>query len=106
MLALSNGIIFEGRALIKTLCEPCFVDYQSTVIGILRNKGSRKNSFGRKEIILSAIVHSCMCNKSLLFSVCFVSFRIGEYRKPVEGYFESANACTTLQCVHEWFFVK
>ena len=34
-----------------------------------------ENSFGRKGIILSAIVHSCMCNKSLLLSVCFVSFR-------------------------------
>ena len=35
-----------------------------------------------KGIILGAIVHSCMCNKSLLASVCFVPFRFAEYFKP------------------------
>ena len=81
---LSNKIIFEGRALIKTLCKPCFIDYQLTANGILRNKGPSVDSFGMKGIIiiiiiiiitLGAIVHSCTCNKSLLISVCFVSFR-------------------------------
>ena len=43
--ALSNHITFEGRALLKIICEPCFVDYQSTAIGILRNKGSGEDGF-------------------------------------------------------------
>ena len=29
VFALSNEIIFEGRALIETLCEPCFVHYHA-----------------------------------------------------------------------------
>ena len=33
-----------------------------------------QDSLGRKGINLSAIIHSCMCNKSFLVSVCFVSF--------------------------------
>ena len=47
--ALSNHITFEGRALIKRICEPCFVDYQSTAIGILRNKRSGEDSFRGRE---------------------------------------------------------
>ena len=55
VFALSNKIIFEEKVPIKTVCEPCFVDYQSTAIGILRNKGSSKGSFGRegKFLVLS-----------------------------------------------------
>ena len=40
--ALLNKIPFKGRTLTKIVCEPCFVDYQSTGIGILRNKASNK----------------------------------------------------------------
>ena len=40
-IALSRKkMILEGRALTKIVGEPCFVDYQSTSIGILRNKVS------------------------------------------------------------------
>ena len=44
-LYLLNHITLEGRALLKIICEPCFIDYQSTVIGILRNKGSGEDGF-------------------------------------------------------------
>ena len=36
--------ILEGRALTKIVGEPCFVDYQSTGIGVLRNKVSSEDS--------------------------------------------------------------
>ena len=73
--ALSNKKTFESRALIKVVCEPCFVDYQWSAIGILRNKGSSEGSFRREGIIPCAIVHSCMCNKFRFVSFRFVSFR-------------------------------
>ena len=34
-LTLANKVIFGGIAPIKIVCEPCFVDYRSTAIGIL-----------------------------------------------------------------------
>ena len=45
-IALSNKkkMTIEGRALTKIVGEPCFVDYQSTGIGILRNKVSSEDS--------------------------------------------------------------
>ena len=69
--ALSNHITFEGRALLKIICEPCFVDYQFAKQAIWRGQ------FPREGIILSAIidVNSCMCNKFLFVLFRFVSFR-------------------------------
>ena len=43
--SLSNHITFEGKALVKIICEPCFADYQSPAIGILRNKRSGEDGF-------------------------------------------------------------
>ena len=80
---LSNHTTFEGRALVKIICEPCFADYQSPAIGILRNKRSGEDSFrGRVKFLVPLIdVNSCMCNKFLFVLFRFVSFRFAEYRK-------------------------
>ena len=48
VFALSNKINFEEKVPIKTVCEPCFVDYQSTAIGILRSKGPGEDRFGKE----------------------------------------------------------
>ena len=40
---------------IKTVCGPCFVDYQSTAIGISRNKGSSKDRFSKQGQISGVI---------------------------------------------------
>jgi len=53
----------------------CFVDYQSTAIGILRNKGSGEDG---------AI-------NSFSSSFRFVSFRFAEYRKPHQCTFTEGN---------------
>ena len=52
VFALSNKTVFEN----KIICEPCFVDYQSAAIGILRNKGSSENSFRREGKFLVASI--------------------------------------------------
>ena len=79
-------MIFRSRAPKEIFCEACFVDYQSAVIGILRNKASSENRFRREGINFSGIVNSV--NVSFRFvsfrfvSLRFVSFRFAEYRKP------------------------
>ena len=81
MLYHSSKTIFGGRAPKEIVCEPCFVDYQSAVIGILRNKASSEERFPREGINLSGIVNSVNGN-FLIDEICFVSFRFAEYRKP------------------------
>jgi len=52
---LSNKTIFKGRVLKEIVGEPCFADYQSPAIGILRNKAPSKDSFqGEGKFLLSS----------------------------------------------------
>ena len=55
---LSRKIIFRSGAPKEIVCEACFVDYQSAVIGILRNKASSENRFPREGINFSGIANS------------------------------------------------
>ena len=57
VFALSSKIIFRSRAPKEIVCEACFVDYQSAIIGILRNKASSENWFRREGINFSGIVN-------------------------------------------------
>ena len=52
-------LVVRGRK-IKIVCEPCFVDYQSTAIGILRNRGSREDN-------------NCQCPASFTLA-CVINF--------------------------------
>ena len=58
VFGLSSKIIFVSRAPKEIVCEPCFVDYQSAIIAILRNKASSENRFRREGINVSGIVNS------------------------------------------------
>ena len=58
VFALSSKIIFRSGAPKEIVCEACFVDYQSAVIGILRNKVSSENKFPRERINFSGIANS------------------------------------------------
>ena len=49
---------FLSRAPKKMASKPCFVDYESAVIDILRNKASSENSFPRERINFSGIANS------------------------------------------------
>ena len=56
---------------IKIVCEPCFVDYQSTAIGILRNRGSREDNNCQCP---ASFTLACVIN-FFLFCFFFVLFR-------------------------------
>ena len=58
VFALSSKIIFRSGAPKKMVSKPCFVDYQSAVVGILRNKASSENRFPREGINFSGIANS------------------------------------------------
>ena len=83
VFALSSKIIFRSGAPKEIVCEACFVDYQSGVIGVLRNKASSENSFRREGIIScrvckpvfalsSKIIFRSEAPKEIVREACFV----------------------------------
>ena len=78
VFALCSKIIFLSGAPKEITCKACFVDYQSAVIGILRNKAPSENRFRREGINFSGIANSV--NGNFLISIKFVSFRFVSFR--------------------------
>ena len=85
VFALSSTIIFLSGAPKEIVCEAYFVDYQSAVIGIFRNKTSRENSFQREGIIScrvckpvfalsSKIIFVSRAPKEIVCEACFVDY--------------------------------
>ena len=86
VFALCSKIIFVSGAPKEIVCEPCFADYQSAVIGILRNKASSEISFRREGIIScrickpvfalpSKIISLSGAPKVIVCEVCFVDYQ-------------------------------
>ena len=86
VFALSSKIIFLSGAPKVIVCEACFVDYQSAVIGILRNKASSENSFLREGILScrvckpvfalsSKIIFLSGAPKVIVCEACFVDYQ-------------------------------
>ena len=87
VFALSSTIIFLSRAPKEIVCKACFLDYQLAVIGIFRNKASRKNSFRREGIIScrvckpvfalsSKIIFLSGAPKEIVCEACFVDYQM------------------------------